>query len=100
MAQAKVMPGVCGLETVLTARMVDSDTAELQAESDCELVQCAVDALGTVNVIEAVSSDCVAAACRRAGMHPACPIPCAIVKTVEVAAGLALPGSVRIDFTP
>lgn len=94
------MPGVCGLVTVVQARMVGEDEAELSTATDCELVQSAVEALGTVDVIEAVSTDCVYAACRTAGMHPACPVPCAIVKAVEVAAGLALPRSVSIDVTP
>lgn len=80
--------------------MVGTDEAELETTTDCELVQSAVETLSVVNVIEVVSTDCVYSACRRAGMHPACPVPCAIVKAVEVAAGLALPGSVSIDVTP
>ncbi|MGQ9696954.1 MAG: DUF6951 family protein [Armatimonadota bacterium] len=100
MAQARIMPGICGLETVVQVCMTDSDTAEIQTATACDLVRSALEDLRSVTAVEAISSDCVAAACRRAGMHPACPVPCAVVKAIEVAAGLALPGSVRIDITP
>lgn len=36
----------------------------------------------------------------RANLHPACPVPVALLKVVEVAAGLALPQDVVIHFEP
>ena len=98
----RVMPGVCGLETVLTAESEDGSEVTLKAESACGAVRKLIESLeqpldayevcfikpGEGPVYEAAS--CLS--------HAACPIPSAIIKCLEAECGLALPKDVSMKF--
>jgi hypothetical protein len=75
----------------------------LAIDSDCDAVQRLAAELtevepfqeisfrrGNPHVLEAASTHC---------RHAACPVPIGIIKTVEVAAGLALPADVMIRLS-
>lgn len=101
MARVEVLAGICGMRTQIEAIVLDDDqTVVLRVESDCEHVRRLIQELGEVNAFQEVSY-------RRAGPrtlqlaphclpHPACPVPAAVIKAIEVAAGLALPKDVTI----
>lgn len=103
MAIAEIQPGACGLITVVKATAIGNRKVELSIESACPHVKKLAESLGVVDAYKELS-------CRReitsiiaAGLehctHAACPVPCGIVKAVEVAAGFAVACDVAIHIT-
>ena len=103
MARVTVNPGVCGLRTEAVTEMeADGMTCRLAVDSACPHVMKLAESLGSVNAFAETSHTGEGSAILRAAMencpHPACPVPAALVKAVEVASGLALPADVTIHF--
>jgi len=102
-AQAEVIAGICGMQThIETQLLVDGQTVSVRVESPCAGVMKLVEQLGDVNAFQEITY-------RREGPrvlqlapqclpHPACPVPAALIKAVEVAAGLALPRDATITI--
>lgn len=102
MKKIRVCPGVCGLESLITADSEDMVEAVLTAETQCPFVRKMIDSIeqpvsayeacfgkpGTGVIYEA--ADCLA--------HMACPVPSAILKLLEAECGLALPKNVSFEF--
>jgi hypothetical protein len=95
--------GVCGHTATIRAVKTAGHVVRLSLESDCAHVQkiapepLEVDALrqiglrgGLPPLLEAAYACCA---------HAACPVPSALVKAVEVAAGLALPADVTMKIS-
>lgn len=102
-ASVFVQAGVCGHKATVTAERVDGYNVWVQVESDCPHVQniapepLQVDALGQMDLrtglpslLETAYSHCA---------HAACAVPSALIKAVEVAAGLALPENVSMKIS-
>ncbi|MCK5804274.1 MAG: hypothetical protein KAI66_15660 [Lentisphaeria bacterium] len=103
MARVTVDPGVCGLRTEAVTEMEeDGMTCRLAVDSACPHVVKMAENLPTVNAFTEISHTGEGSAILRASIehcpHPACPVPSALVKAVEVASGLALPADVTIRF--
>jgi hypothetical protein len=94
--------GVCGHAATIRAAKTAGYTVWLEIETDCPHVQkiavepIEVDALrqiglrgGLPPLLESAYSCCA---------HAACPVPSALIKAVEVAAGLALPDDVTMKI--
>lgn len=97
-----VDPGVCRFKTKITARYEDG-TVHLEMVSECPYVNKVKDVLEEeLNPFEALkmpfSANPIYEACGKVLAHSSCPIPSAMIKTVEVAAGLGLKRPVRFDF--
>jgi len=105
MSEAKltVDAGVCRFLTKVHA-VVSEDymTIDLTIESDCPNVKKLAGALTVVDSVNAtcspILSNNVMIACSEHLPHPACPVPCAIVKACEAASGAALKKTVTITF--
>lgn len=101
MPQVTVEAGICGFETRIRAQMQE-ERCHLEIESDCSSIRKLAEHLESVDPLQEISfRGQVPEILRQAAdhcMHAACPVPVAIIKAVEVAAGLALPGEVRIQF--
>ena len=95
--------GVCGHTATVRAVKTSGYNVRLELESDCPHVQkiaaepIEVDALrqiglrgGPPPLLESAYACCA---------HAACPVPSALIKAVEVAAGLALPDDVTMTIT-
>lgn len=102
MAKARVNSGICGFTTEINAIADDNYRVLLQITSECALIRrlagelTSVEAFGEVSApITETATYQVAARCR---LHAACPVPCAIIKSIEVSAGLALPLDVTIQL--
>ncbi len=105
MARANVHAGICGFHTVVEARATDDPRrVKLTIESECGAIRKLAESLTEVDpfreftfrrdmplTLEKAAEFC---------SHAACPVPSGIIKTVEVAAGLALPADVTITFSP
>lgn len=100
MSQATVNPGICGFTTTIACEVDDAYQATIAIESQCANVAKLNEALGQVSVLAELRAPIhetavyrAAAGCR---LHAACPTPSAILKSIEVAADLALPADVHI----
>jgi len=104
MTKAEVNAGVCGFTTVISANADSSDPflIHLSIDSDCEAVRGLAAELRQVSALDEITyrGDGPAAlrCARRCLHHAACPVPCAVIKVVEVEAGLALPCDVSIHL--
>jgi hypothetical protein len=102
-ALVTVDAGVCGHKATITAERAAGYTVRLTIESDCLHVQriepepLEVDALRQIGLRGGMPSllQTAYACCA----HAACPVPSALIKAVEVAAGLALPGDVTMKVS-
>jgi hypothetical protein len=98
-----VEAGVCGHTATIRAERTEGYTVRVEIESSCQHVQkiapepLEVDAVrqiglrtGLPSLLENAYASCA---------HAACPVPSALIKAVEVAAGLALPGDVSMKIS-
>lgn len=99
MAISEIHAGICGFNTTVQATMED-DECVLMITSECPDIQRLAGALDRVDPLQEMSArrgptkimEVSRVHCR----HAACPVPCGIVKAMEVAAGLALPADATI----
>lgn len=103
MTKVEVSPGNCGMTAVVTAESDDGQTVRIAVESACPHVCAAAEEVAEVDgIVEATrppgESEVYQALARRC-THSACPVPAAILKAVEVEAGMALPQDVTIRMT-
>lgn len=103
MAQAQVISGVCGFVTEIEAQADEDYTVHLQIVSGCAQIKRLAEELTSLPAINEISTAInetqtyrAAAHCR---LHASCPVPCAIIKAVEISAGLALPSDVHITLS-
>jgi len=102
-AVVKVDAGICGHTATITAEKTSGYNVQVRIESDCPHVQkiasepLEVDGVkqiglrgGLPSLLEGAYACCA---------HAACPVPSAIIKAVEVAAGLALPADVTMKIS-
>ncbi len=101
MAKVKVDPGQCGMATVIEVTKKDKGTFELKIDSSCEMILKLSKEVPTLTLADAFKKLLEnpvykkGATCIR---HVACPVPSAILKALEVEAGLGVPKDVSIVF--
>ena len=102
MAAAEVLAGICGFKTMITAEKDDAN-CRLTISSDCEHINRLAQDLTTVDPFQEISYRGEGPVTLRLAAkhcaHAACPVPAAIIKTVEVESGLALPADVIIKLS-
>ena len=107
-AKIKVDTGICGFKTIITASSEDNMNVELKVVSPCEtikeLASCykektpinAYQELSPQN--ESVIMEVSRSVLIKKGCCEACVVPVAVCKAMYVAAGLALPKNVTLEF--
>jgi hypothetical protein len=94
--------GNCKLEARIEAAADPEGNVQVRIESDCPRVKEFAEAVGTLSATCAAGWKCadffVYERAAKANLHPACPVPVAVLKVLEVASGLALPQDVVIHF--
>ena len=101
MTRAVVDPGICGKTVTIEVIRVGKRRVRIQITSDCEKVTKLGESCIELDQWEALKPQVdsqvykCASECR---LHGACPVPMAILKAVEVEAGLALPRPVHLYF--
>ncbi|MHB0874616.1 MAG: DUF6951 family protein [Anaerolineae bacterium] len=102
MSEVMVQAGVCGFTTRVIAVATADGMVALTIDSDCPSVRRLAQALPQVDSLREISyrgqPPEVLEAAATALPHPACVVPSAILKAVEVAAGLALATDVHVSF--
>ncbi len=105
MSRVRVDPGACGHRVTVA---VEPDPGgggkryRLAVETDCPHVRRLAEALpglGRMDALVAIPANPVYQAAGRCLKHAACPVPSAILKALEVAAGLnvAKPATIRFE---
>ncbi|MCP8323431.1 MAG: hypothetical protein L6N96_04565 [Candidatus Methylarchaceae archaeon HK02M2] len=97
--KVKVDPGICKRKVIIKVEKSGSK-AKINIESDCPLLNEFSEKLKELegrestrnllkNIVYQLSSEC---------LHATCPVPCAILKAVEVEFGFAAKRDVKITF--
>jgi hypothetical protein len=98
---AEIDPGICGLMTKVTVEKTGKKEFSLRIESECEMVEKLGEKIQTMDMMDVfkrILDNPVyreGSACLR---HVSCPVPSAVLKALEIEAGLALPKDVKIVF--
>ena len=102
MALCWVRAGVCGHESSIEARKVDPTHVTFEITTTCEHVQALAEALGKVDVAHDMACRLDETRVYRLAVEHVCRnsciVPAAILKTLEVTAGIFLPGDASIEF--
>jgi hypothetical protein len=95
-------PGICGFPCKIKAQKSDNRTVSVEINgSECKQIQKLSTCLTEMSLKELfmpLTRNPVYIAAEKAGCHPSCAIPAAVLKAVEVALEMALPREVRIKF--
>ena len=102
MTKAEINAGICGFKTVVNARM-NGGHCDISITSDCSAIRRLAEVLTRVDPYREFTFrdegpetyQLAAEYCS----HAACPVPVGIIKVVELASGMALPGEVSITLT-
>lgn len=102
MALCWVKAGECGQETSIEARKIDPVKVVFEVTTTCEHIRALADELGEVNVAHemscALNETYVYTLATRHVCRNSCVVPSAILKALEVTAGIFLPGNCLIEF--
>lgn len=93
--------GICGFTCKISSERDNKNFKIEITESDCELIQKYSGSLNDISMMDIfapLTKNKIFTSAEQAGCHQACPVPSAVVKACEVAAGLALPKNVKISF--
>ncbi len=95
--------GVCKMKTVITAKPNDIGLIELDIKSDCPNILKMSWKLEPVSPYAEVESEFYKSEIYKLAQetpipHTACPVPCAMIKAIEVAGDLGLKRGVTIEF--
>ncbi len=103
MTRVTVNPGVCGMVCTIDISKIDRQQVNLKIETKCDMVremseQSAIMKLR--DVLKLPVDSIVYEYASKCQLHAACPVPVAVIKAIEVEAGMALPRPVSIEFDP
>ena len=101
-ACVRVDPGICGFACTVCARKLEARTVKIDIEgSECKQIQRLselISQIGLRDIFVPLTRNPVFVSAEKAGCHPSCVIPTAVIKAAEVALGLALKRDVVIQF--
>lgn len=98
----RVDPGICGFACTVCAQKLEARTVKIDIEgSECKQIQRLselISQIGFRDIFVPLTRNPVFVSAEKAGCHPSCVIPTAVIKAAEVALGLALKRDVVIQF--
>lgn len=103
MVRTTINAGICGFTTTVLAQSEDMQNVTLSIESDCENISRLAQELSDVDGYEEIGAGFDGVILRTVrksvkGCCAGCVVPCGIFKSMQVAAGLALPAPCSIDI--
>ena len=101
MTKVTVDPGNCGFSVSISARKGEGKGIIISLETECEMLVNMLEDISLLDMRSLFTNQINNPVYRSAAKHlkhPACPVPCAILKAAEVELGLCLPEDVRITF--
>ena len=96
-----VDPGICGFTCSIQAMKREKGSVEISIQSECNQIGLLADRMPAISIKELflpLSQSPVFQIAERSKCHSSCPIPSSVIKTAEVALGLALPKNVTLRF--
>jgi hypothetical protein len=97
-----VDPGICGFACTVSAQKLEARTVKIDIEgSECKQIQRLselISQIGFRDIFIPLTRNPVFVSAEKAGCHPSCVIPTAVIKVAEVELGLALKRDVVIQF--
>jgi len=101
LTRVHIDPGICGFPAVVEIKTVGKRQYSVVIKTECEKLTQLSEQVESLNLTDAFKqakdsklystvADCL--------IHPACPMPVAIIKALEVEAGIALARDVVIRF--
>lgn len=102
MTKVTVTPGNCGFSVVITAEKDKGKKIRVSLESDCEMIMNMNKDISPLDMKSLFTHHIANPVYRSASQHlkhVACPVVSAILKAVEVEAGMAVPKDVSILFS-
>ncbi len=99
MAKTHVHMGNCGMKTTIRAIVDDSQQVELKIQSDCPAICALAQILPPLNALDigrTILDSVIYQLANEQIKHISCAVPAAILRTVEVAAGIALSDDTHI----
>jgi hypothetical protein len=97
-----VEPGICGFPCVIEAIREENYEVSIRITgAECKHIKRLSEQIGQMSMrdlFKPMTRNPIYSAAQRAGCHPSCPIPMAVLKAVEVAMEMALPCDVTIRF--
>jgi len=101
LTKAVVEAGICGFIAIVEVTKLPNRKVRVTIDSKCEMMNklgCKLKELDWSDALKLPKNSPVYnSACQHSG-HPACPVPIAILKAIEVEVGVALPKDVSIRF--
>jgi hypothetical protein len=102
MAKVFIKP-TCGLATTTHAQAIDMQQVTLDVESECAAIRKIAEELKDVDPFKEMTQRGGEPIILKLGSeyctHTSCPVPAAMIKVVEVAAGMDLPKEIIIELT-
>ncbi|MFQ5614831.1 MAG: hypothetical protein ACE5H9_22135 [Anaerolineae bacterium] len=105
MARAEVFSGVCGHRVEVEATRLDRKHVQVELHTDCEMCLAMNPELANLQVggrghqvFRRITDSAIYQSASRHLRHPGCVVPAAIIKTIEVEIGAALPKDVTIKI--
>ena len=100
----QVSPGICGFNCMVYAQKIDKHAVSVSIKrSECKQIQKlaqTVTRLSIQDLFKALTKNPVFVNAEKAGCHPTCSVPTAILKAAEAVLGMALTSDVMIEFEP
>jgi hypothetical protein len=105
MARTQVISGDCGYSATIDVVSLDDKHVQVRVRSECDQITAMNPDLANIQwkgkgheVFKGLSESVVYRSADKHIRHQGCPIPAAIIKTIEVEVGIALPQDVTIKF--
>lgn len=102
--RVEVDSGICGFSCVVEAKKTGRHQVSIKISgSDCEHIKRLsekVNEMDLKNLFKPITKNPVFVSAQQSGCHPSCPVPTAVLKTIEVAMEMALPKNVTMEFKP
>jgi len=102
MTRVDVSSGACGFTAVIRAEKGPNRTVDISVETGCAMVQkmaAEIASLGRRDALTGILNNPVYLAAGRHLKHAACPVPAAVLKALEVEAGLNVKMDASIVFS-
>ena len=102
MTKAQVFMDNCGFETTIMASLTNDEKIKIIITSKCHSIQKLSEEINEIDPFEIIGQPIVDCPIHKIASkhirHPACIVPSAIARTIEVESGMALPGDSTISI--
>lgn len=101
MTKVQINPGICGFTVVARVEKDKDRNFHINLDTECEMVKKMAEEIPFLEFrapFSAILHNPVYRSASKHLKHPACPVPSAILKAIEVEAGVCLPRPVSMSF--